>query len=111
MQNSNITIRRLGRTDTPHLEELAALDASEAPAAPVLGAEVEGRLLAAISLESGAMISDPFSRTAELQDLLVLRAGQLKERERPARGRILRRRSASAPAPAGQLVGLHPRAS
>ena len=39
----------------------------------MLGAEVEGRLLAAISLADGAVVADPFSPTGELADLLELR--------------------------------------
>jgi hypothetical protein len=109
--NSNITIRRLAPADDLTVAMLADLDAADAPDGPLLGAEVEGKLLAAISLRTGEVVADPFSRTAELTDLLELRVAQMRKRERPLRGRLLRRRSASAPAPAGQLVGLHPHAS
>ena len=108
---SNITIRQLTVTDSTAVERLAQLEAGAAPAAPLLGAEVEGKLLAAISVPSGEVVADPFSRTMELRDLLVLRAAQMRGRQQRVRGRMLRRGSASAPAPAGQLMGLHPRAS
>ncbi|MGI9019503.1 MAG: hypothetical protein ACR2G3_02185 [Solirubrobacterales bacterium] len=113
--NTNINIRQLTDDDARALERLVALDSGQAPAAPLLGAEVEGRLLAAVSIASGASVADPFSRTSELRDLLELRALQLRGRERPSRrrrrGTRRSRASASAPAPAGQLLGLHPRAS
>ncbi len=108
---TKITIRQLTTTDSEAVNRLAELESAAAPPAPLLGAEVEGTLLAAISIASGATVADPFSRTAELVSLLELRAAQLRKRQVRARGRRLRRRSATAPAPAGQLLGLHPRVS
>ena len=107
---SNVTIRQLTPADSVAVHRLAELDSVAVPAEPLLGAEVEGRLLAAMSIASGTVIADPFSRTAELRDLLELRSTQLHTGSRPVRGRLVRRH-ASAPAPAGQLMGLHPRAS
>lgn len=107
---TNINIRQLTALDSVEVDRLAALESSSAPLGPLLGAEVEGKLLAAIAIGSGEVVADPFSRTKELRDLLELRVAQLRQHQRPVRG-VLRRRSASAPAPAGQLVGLHPRAS
>jgi len=105
---ATLTIRELGARDERSLERLAALEGRRVPAGPLMGAEVEGRLLAAISLGDGETVADPFSRTDELVALLELRAGQLRQRRPRRRGRLLRR---SAPAPAARLVGLHPRAS
>ena len=108
--NSNINIRQLTAADSVAVDRLAELESTDAPTGLLLGAEVEGKLLAAMSRAAGALVADPFSRTAELRDILELRAGQLLQREAPVHGR-LRRRHASAPAPAGQLISLHPRAS
>ncbi|MGH2887850.1 MAG: hypothetical protein ACRDPA_34995 [Solirubrobacteraceae bacterium] len=47
------------------------------PAAPLLLAEADGALRAALSLRDGAVIADPFHRTAPLVSLLVARSQQL----------------------------------
>ena len=64
-----------------HVERLAQLDSRRPPEGALLGVEIEGRLLAAISLATGESIADPFSRTGELRALLELRAAQLRRRE------------------------------
>jgi len=76
-----LTIRRLSELDDCSLARLAELDSREVPAGPHLGVEIEGRLLAAISLETGQALADPFSRTAELVALLQLRSEQLRARQ------------------------------
>ena len=80
LPTGSVTIRRLEERDAPALAHLAGLDSEAALEAPAIGAEVEGRLLAAISLADGRTVSDPFSRTAELRSLLELRARQLRGR-------------------------------
>jgi hypothetical protein len=53
------------------LHRLAALDSTPAtPAPPLLVAEVEGELKAALSLSDGGAIADPFYPSAELVALL-----------------------------------------
>ena len=93
---SAMTIRRLdvAEADREALARLVARDSSGPLDAPVIGIEVEGRLLAAASLTSGAVVSDPFSRTEELRTMLELRAAQLTRRAggSPKRLRIPRRR-------------------
>ncbi len=88
-----VSIRRLGDGDLAAVERLAARDSGPPPAGPLLGAEIEGRLLAATSLATGETVADPFSRTDELRALLELRAAQLRHRtgERRRRRRRLRR--------------------
>ena len=104
-RTDGVVIRRLGPDDSSTVKRLAQLDSSRALQGPLLGAEVEGRLLAAISLTSGESVADPFARTEELRALLELRAAQLRRRAR--RGRRLRRltrakpRAALAGSPAG----------
>jgi hypothetical protein len=41
-------------------------------------AEVDGRLRAAVSIEGGCAIADPFHRGSELVELLRVRAAQLR---------------------------------
>ena len=78
--SGGIVIRRLGGEDLAAVARLAQLDSSPPPEGALLGAEIEGRLLAAISLATGESIADPFSRTGELRALLELRAAQLRRR-------------------------------
>jgi hypothetical protein len=75
-----LVIRHLDGDDLAAAKRLAQLDSTPLPEGDLLGALVEGRLLAAISLTSGESIADPFSRTAELRALLELRAAQLRRR-------------------------------
>ena len=110
-QNSAITIRRYDITDADQtaIDRLAELDSRRLDG-PVLGAEVEGRLLAAISIDTGEVIADPFSRTSELRAMLKLRLAQLEQRheghERGARLFRHRSRPAIGGSPAGQIVTL-----
>jgi hypothetical protein len=76
----SVTIRRLSEEDSDRIKLLGQLDGSHQPLGPWLGAEVDGRVLAAISLTTGETMSDPFSRTAELRAILELRAAQLRRR-------------------------------
>jgi hypothetical protein len=84
-----VTIRRLdgSEADLRALRALAERDSRSPLDGQVLVAEVEGRALAAISLATGDLLADPFSRTDELRSLLELRAAQLRRRERRAGGR------------------------
>ena len=111
--NSAMTIRRMdiAEADIDALAKLAELDSHTELDGPVLGAEVEGRLLAAISVANGAVIADPFSRTSELRALLKLRVAQLQDRRgerRGGRSRVFGRRTRPAVggSPAGQIITL-----
>jgi hypothetical protein len=69
--SESITVRPAYADDRVALERLAALDSAEfAPAAPLLLAEVDGQLRAALSLEDGTVIADPFHPSLALIDLL-----------------------------------------
>ena len=72
-----VTIRHAFPDDALALVRLAALDSREPPAQPVLVAEVDGELRAALSLRDGAVAADPFHRTQALVELLRARAAQL----------------------------------
>jgi hypothetical protein len=72
-----VTIRHAFPDDGLELMRLAALDGAESLVQPVLVAEVDGELRAALSLGNGAVVADPFHRTAALVELLLARAAQL----------------------------------
>jgi hypothetical protein len=71
--------------DTVALERLARRDASRPPRGVVLLADVEGALWAAISLDDGHLIADPFRPSGELAFNLAQRAGAI---QRAVRGRM-----------------------
>ena len=77
---TQVTIRRLGGEDEAAVARLAGRDSAHRPAGELLGAEVDGRLLAAISLAGGEVIADPFHPTREIAEVLRLRARQLDGR-------------------------------
>jgi len=73
----DISIRSADPQDYTDLWQLAALDDRPLPRSPFVVAEVDGEIVAAVSLESGEAIADPFRRTAQAVALLHLRASQL----------------------------------
>ena len=73
---ASLTIRPAYADDEIAVRRLAALDSAPVPRHPLLLAEVDGELRAAISLDSGRVIADPFAFTAELVARLELRAEQ-----------------------------------
>jgi hypothetical protein len=105
---TQVTIRRLGGDDEAAVSRLVERDSAHRPAGELIGAEVDGRLLAAISLHGGEVVADPFHPTRQIVDVLRLRARQLDGRD-PKRGRRLlswlrapgARSGARAPVPPG----------
>jgi hypothetical protein len=86
-ENQDAVALRLCRVDDdPALERLALLEGRPAPAGRYVVAEVDGTVVAAVSLLSGAVLADPFEPTAHLLPLLDLRAAQLAPEARRARG-------------------------
>jgi hypothetical protein len=73
-----VVIRAARGSDGPALRRLAALDSAEIPAGELLIAEADDQLVAALSLETGDKVADPFRRTAEVVDLLAYRAKRLR---------------------------------
>jgi hypothetical protein len=100
---AGVTIRRLGADDAADVAQLAQLDSTRAPSGALLGADLNGSLVAAISIATGEVIADPFRRTAEIADVLRLRATQIDgpPRRPPLVLSLLRpRRRRPAPRPA-----------
>jgi hypothetical protein len=72
------TLRYAGPDDAEALQRLADLDSSRAPRGVVLLAEVGEELWAAVSLDDGHTVADPFRPSGELAFLLTQRARQLR---------------------------------
>ncbi len=90
MTATSVSIRRAGPHDAPALHRLGALDSTAPLRGEVLMAEVDGEALAALPLDDGSVLADPFARTAELVALLEVRRQQLGGVE-PPRRRAMRR--------------------
>src|SRR3954452_24409735 len=67
---AGVTLRAARPDDADALRRLAALDSRRLPSGRLLLAEEDGVLRAALSLQTGAVIADPFSRTEHLVALL-----------------------------------------
>jgi hypothetical protein len=79
----DITIRRTGPADGKSLVRLAGLDSKHVPPGGFLIAEVGGVGWAAVALESGEVLADPFRPTADLVEILRLRVARIREVESP----------------------------
>ena len=72
-----VTLRLYSAEDHDPLARLAALDSSKPPHQPVVVAEVAGELRAALSLNDGSLVADPFHLTGGVADLLRAYAREL----------------------------------
>ena len=86
-----LKIRAATDADMPALVRLARLDSSRPPRGTLILAEDDGKILAAMSVEDGASIADPFHATASIVAMLRLRAEQLRPTAAPSPRRPLRR--------------------
>lgn len=82
-----VTIRPATRADLPAVASLAELDSARAPHGRVLLAELRGSVVAAISLESGALYADPFVSTAAVVRDLRAKAAEVRLADDPETGR------------------------
>jgi hypothetical protein len=87
----DLTIRPDTPDDATAVERLAQIDSSDRPPGRLLVGEVEGELVAAISLRTGAFIADPFKPTSEAVHMLSMRREQLASvaRRRPLVARLV----------------------
>ena len=81
-----VLVRPAQSVDTDDLRRLAALDSARPLTGDVLIAVQSGDVAAAMSLDTGAVIADPFQPTANLVDLLRT-AAHPAERRRPRAAR------------------------
>ncbi|HXD64977.1 MAG TPA: hypothetical protein VNV17_10190 [Solirubrobacteraceae bacterium] len=73
-----ITIRPARPADAAALSRLAELDSAEVPPLPILIAEANGEIRAAVSVHEDTAIADPFNQTGAMVELLRARAAQLR---------------------------------
>jgi hypothetical protein len=90
MTDKTLTIRRADSSDTSALFRLAALDSASPPTGAAMLAEVGGELWAAVEIDSGTAIADPFRPSGELVDLLRLQLSLDARADRSGRGALAR---------------------
>jgi hypothetical protein len=98
--SESISIRPFADSDAQAVRSVAERDSSTVPAGVLLVAEVDGEVRAALSLDTGESVADPFAASLALVDLLRTRARQLSggrvPRRRRHRGLVHRSPSAEA---------------
>jgi hypothetical protein len=89
---ATLVLRPATSADAPDLKRLAALDSASPLDGEVLLVYAGGDVRAALSLDSGRVVADPYWPSAELVELLRAAAGTGTHRRRPWRrpARVLR---------------------
>lgn len=87
--DSTLSIRYAGPADDSGVARVSALDSASPPPAPRLVAELDGEIVAAISIADGSPVSDPFRPTASIVELLRVRRAQVEAARQPLRRRWL----------------------
>jgi hypothetical protein len=77
MTSPNLTIRMATTRDAGPLRRLADLDSAKPLAGRVLLAESDTVPVAAVALETGSVIADPFLHSADAVRMLMLRRYQI----------------------------------
>jgi hypothetical protein len=83
-----IVIRQARPADDLTLRTLAIADGADRPTGRTIVAEVDGSIVAALPLDGGEPVADPFRRTADLVALLEARAKQLAATCRESHSRL-----------------------
>ena len=110
-QSQEITIRLARSADAEQIRRLAQRDSASEPVGELLVALVGDQMRAAVSIEGGQTIADPFHPSTELVALLSERAEQMNPRK--GRGLLSRlagrerghrpHRGSISPQPAGTM--------
>lgn len=74
MTDQTLTIRRAHASDADAVARLAELDSASPPTGDVLLGEVGHELWAAMDMDSGATVADPFRPSGSVTELLRARA-------------------------------------
>ena len=86
----NLLVRRARHSDDQALAALAAIDSARPLAGERVVGEVDGEVVAAVSLYDGRVVADPFEPTADVVE--ILRMHTAGARSDAARGRLRRPR-------------------
>ena len=93
---NELVLRADRPTDEQALRRLAALDSVRPIKGRALLAEVDGRAIAAIGIDDGKVVADPFEHTAEVVELLKVRAERMDEKTEHTHGLLGRFRAVAA---------------
>ncbi|MCW3017429.1 MAG: hypothetical protein JWO02_4521 [Solirubrobacterales bacterium] len=74
-----VALRPATQDDAAAVRRVASLDSATVPVGPLLLGIIDGEVSAAVSLTTGAVVADPFKPTANVVELLVLRAARLRD--------------------------------
>jgi hypothetical protein len=98
MNDPQLTVRLAAPEDEPALRRLAEIDSAPPLKGRILIAELEGEPRAAVSLETGSVIANPFKPAADIVHVLHLRRYQLmRQGSDMAPARSLLRRLVATP--------------
>jgi hypothetical protein len=90
--DEGLTVRAATGADGEAVRLLAALEGVNMPTGQVLVAQVGDDVVAALPLQGGQALADPFRRTAQYVELLQVRAKQLRALDHTAqRGALIPR--------------------
>jgi hypothetical protein len=92
-----VTVRVSRAADARALARLAVIDSAELIEGPALIAELDGKLVAAVPIDGGPGIADPFVRTAALVEMLEFRAAQIRRAQAGNVTQLRRRLTRTAP--------------
>ena len=88
MDSTDISIRLADAADMPALRRVAQRDSRLLPPGDLLVAEAQGEIRAALSLQTGESVADPFRPTAALVELLSCGRGSRLGVAAGTRGRV-----------------------
>lgn len=91
MTDAALTIRPATDDDAVAVHRLAALDSSSPPTGEILLGQVGNEIWAALDIESGIAVADPFRPSGEVVELLRLHAEGTERPQRRPLARLLAR--------------------
>jgi hypothetical protein len=74
----SVSVRFAHEDDAGAIRRVAALDGKRVPMGEVLVAEADSEVIAALSVDDGSRVADPFRWTADVVALMEMRAAQLQ---------------------------------
>ena len=75
---SQMSLLTIHADESDRLADLAQLDSAAPLTGTAVVAEVDGTAVAALEIETGRAVADPFRPTAKIVDMLRIRAAQLR---------------------------------